>query len=79
MVAEKSDHINEHKQVEGSRRSTDTTKTRCATWFSIAVRRSTYKANGIPHVTKLCIELNYTGAAIGEMWGDFVIRQIVLE
>ena len=41
-------------QVGGSRRSTYATKTRCATWFSIAVRRSTYKANGIPHVTKLC-------------------------
>ena len=43
-----------HNQVGGSRRSTYATKTRCATWFSIAVRRSTYKANGIPHVTKLC-------------------------
>ena len=42
------------KQVGGSRRSTYATETRCATWFSIAVRRSTYKANGIPHVTKLC-------------------------
>ena len=41
-------------QVGGSRRSTYATKTRCATWFSIAVRRSTYKANGIPDVTKLC-------------------------
>ena len=41
-------------QVGGSRRSTYATKTRCATWFSIAVRRSTYKANGIPYVTKLC-------------------------
>ena len=28
---------------------------------------------------KLCVELNYTGTAIGEMWGDFVIRHIVLE
>ena len=28
---------------------------------------------------KLCIELNYTGAAIGGMWGDLVIRHIVLE
>ena len=28
---------------------------------------------------KLCAELNYTGAAIGEMWGDRVIRHIVLE
>ena len=28
---------------------------------------------------KLCVELNYTGAAIGEMWGDLVIRHIVLE
>ena len=28
---------------------------------------------------KSCIELNYTGAAIGEMWGDLVVRQIVLE
>ena len=25
---------------------------------------------------KLCVELNYTGAAIGEMWGDLVIRHI---
>ena len=66
-------------QVGGSRRSTYATKTRCATWFSIAIRCSTYKANGIPHVTKLCVELNYTGAAIGEMWGDLVIRHIVLE
>ena len=41
-------------QVGGSRRSTYATKTRCATWFSIAVRCSTYKANGFPHVTKLC-------------------------
>ena len=39
-------------QVEGSRRSTYGTQTRCATWFSIAVRRSTYRANGIPHFTK---------------------------
>ena len=30
------------------------TQIRCATWFSIVVRRSTYRANGIPHVTKLC-------------------------
>ena len=28
---------------------------------------------------KLCVELNYTGAAIGEMWGDLVIRHIILE
>ena len=28
---------------------------------------------------KLCVELNYTGAAIDEMWGDLVIRHIVLE
>ena len=28
---------------------------------------------------KLCVELNYTGAAIGEMWGDLVVRHIVLE
>ena len=28
---------------------------------------------------KLCVELNYTGAAIGEMWDDLVIRHIVLE
>ena len=28
---------------------------------------------------KLCVELIYTGAAIGEMWGDLVIRHIVLE
>ena len=68
-----------NKQVGGSRRSTYATKTRCATWFRIAVRRSMYKANGIPHVTKLCVELNYTGAAIGEMWGDLVIRHFVLE
>ena len=43
-----------YRQVGGSRRSTYATKTRRATWFSIAVRRSTCKANGIPHVTKLC-------------------------
>ena len=28
---------------------------------------------------KLCVELNYTGVAIGEKWGDLVIRHIVLE
>ena len=41
-------------QVGGNRRSAYATQTRCATWFSIAVRRCTYMANGIPHVTKLC-------------------------
>ena len=28
---------------------------------------------------KLCVELNHTGAAIGEMWGDRARRQIVFE
>ena len=28
---------------------------------------------------KLCVELNYTGAAIGEMWGDIVTRHTVFE
>ena len=28
---------------------------------------------------KLCVELNYTGTANGEMWDDLVIRHIVLE
>ena len=40
-------------QVGGSRRSTYGTQTRCTTWFSIVVRRSMYRANGIPLVTKL--------------------------
>ena len=28
---------------------------------------------------KLCVELNYTGAAIGEMWGDLAICHAVFE
>ena len=28
---------------------------------------------------KLYVEMNYTGAAIGEMWGDLAIRHIVFE
>ena len=28
---------------------------------------------------KLCVELNPTGVAIGEMWGDLAIRHIVFE
>ena len=28
---------------------------------------------------KVCVELNYFGAAIGEMWGDLAIRHIVFE
>ena len=67
-------------QVGGSRISMHGTQTRCATWFSIVVRRSTYRANGIPtslNYVKLCVELNHTGAAIGEKWGDLAIRHIV--
>ena len=64
-------------QVGGNSRSTYGTQTRCATWVSIVVRHFTYRANGILYVTKLCIELNYTCAAIGEMWGVLVIRHIV--
>ena len=28
---------------------------------------------------KLCIELNHTGAVVGEMWGDLAIRHFVFE
>ena len=28
---------------------------------------------------KLCVELNQTGAVIGEMWGDLATRHIVFE
>ena len=66
-------------QVGCNRRSTNGTQTRCATWFSIVVRRPTCRANGIPHVSKLCVELNYTGAEIGEMWDDLAICHIVFE
>ena len=47
-------------QVGGSRRSTYATQSRCATWFSIAPHRSTYRANGIPHVIKLCYIMRRT-------------------
>ena len=49
-----------YTQVGGSHRSMYGTQTGCATWFSIVVRRSTYMANGIPHVTKLCLIMRET-------------------
>ena len=48
------------QQVGDSRRSTYGTQTKYATWFSVVVRRSTYRANGIPHVTKLCYIMRRT-------------------
>ena len=54
------------------RSSTYATKTRCATWFS---SRTPFHVQGERNTSlnyaKLCVELNYTGAVIGE-WGDLV-------
>ena len=69
-------------QVGGSRTLTYATGTKCATWFGIDVRVPRTERTESPttlNYAKLCLELNHTDAAIGEMWCDLAIRHIVFE